>query len=438
VEKLTVLVLFCICTFISSAYGQVKVPQKIEYIKSDDKTNQIPYFDNRFRLDAQLKEITMLFYHKSGSVPVILVRPDGSKLRVKEYDKDKVEWYDDATFDMIKIKKPMPGPWQVVGDVLPNSQILIVSDVKIAVDPLPDVMLAGETLKMEGTLFNGNLAINNPKFRNVVQLNVVFISTNNASYENFGSDYVDLTTFRDDGLELDEYANDGIFTGEFQLTIPPGEWVPLYRIKLPMATRELRQKPIVLRKNPVSMKVDVASYEGEYHTVHFVIDPKYVDADSFIFQGQITYPDKQVEPFSVTEKKGVDHTKKFAYTEPGIHRINVNAFGRTINGREFRLVVPEFTFNVEVNVDDLKKEDNHQQGRNDMAAPKQAIAEGDTSTKEQLAQEQAKLTKMLAEQKLKAANEQKQQWLIIGVGNLIIIVLGLAFFFILRKRNKNK
>lgn len=433
-EKLVTFLLLIISILINSAFAQTKTQQKIDYIKSDNVTNQIPYFDNRFRLDAQLDEITMLFYRKSGSVPVILVRPDGSKLRVSEYDKKKVEWYDDVTFDMIKIKKPMPGPWQVIGDVLPQSQILVVSDVKIEVEPLPDVMLAGETLKMEGKLYNGDLAINNPKFRNVVQLDVEFISTNNASYENFGSDVVELTTFRDDGLELDEYANDGIFTGEFQLTIPAGEWIPVYRIKLPMATRELRQQPIILHKNPVSMSVDVAKHEGEYHTVHFIIDPKYVDPDSFIFQGKITYPDKQDEPFSLTEKKGIDHVKKFAYTEPGVHRINVNAFGKTINGREFRLIVPEFTFNVEVNVDQMNTEPatvETEKSQNKKIDVNKAI-----TAAEQMALDNAALEKILQQQKEKAEKQRQQQWLIIGAGNLIIIILGLAFFFIMRKRKQ--
>ncbi len=107
---------------------------KVEYYQNDNITNQVPYFDNRFRLDANLEEITLIFYRKSGSKPIILIRPDGSKIRVNQFDNENVQWFDDRTFDMIKIKKPMPGPWQAVGDILPNSQILVVSDIKIAVE----------------------------------------------------------------------------------------------------------------------------------------------------------------------------------------------------------------------------------------------------------------------------------------------------------------
>jgi len=428
------LLAFVSYSFVCLSMAQTIENNKIKYVNNDSNANQIPYFDNRFRLDAQLDEITMLFYRKAGSTPVILIKPDGSKLRVNDYDKTKIEWFDDVTFDMIKIKKPTPGPWQVVGEVLNESQILVVSDVKIEANPLPDVVLAGETLKVVGKLINGKLAINNPRFRDVVQLDVEFISTNNSAYENFGAEIVELTSFRDDGEELDEYASDGIFTGEFQLTIPAGEWVPVYRVKLPMLTRELRQKPIILHKTPISFKVDISKTEGEFHQVHFIIDPKYVMPDSFIFQGTITYPDKQDEPFSIMEGKGISRVKKFKYAEPGVHRINISAFGRTINGREFRLVVPEYTFNVEVTEDEMlaqMSEDNKEviTENNDVATAES------TPSDEELAQQQ------LAEQRKvleKTQKEEQTRWLIIGGGNLIIIIIGLGAFFIIKKRKMKK
>lgn len=99
-----------------------------------------------------------------------------------------MQWHDDSTFDLIKIEKPMPGPWQAIGDILPESQIMVMSDVKIEVEPLPDVVLSGEILKVVGKLYNGDEPINTPHFRDVVTLDVHFYSTNNTDYENFGAD----------------------------------------------------------------------------------------------------------------------------------------------------------------------------------------------------------------------------------------------------------
>ena len=404
---------------------------RVEYYQKDNITNQVPYFDNRFRLDANLDEITLIFYRKSGSKPIILIRPDGSKIRVNEFDHEKVQWFDDSTFDMIKIKNPMPGPWQAVGDILPNSQILVVSDIKIAVDPLPEIAFSGETLKVEGRLFNGDDAIVSPHFKNVVKLDINFYSTNNSAYENFGADAIKVTSFRDDGHGLDEYANDNIFTGEFILDYAPGEWQPVYLVKLPMATRELRQTTILLQKTPVELSVVKSAEPDKPHQLVLTIDPSYVDPDSLVFQGKFTFPDRQVEPFSIMESNGKSRATTITNTEPGIYRINVSAFGKTITGREFRLVVPEFTFNVEA-ANNMMTSDGVSANSNGMSAS--TVTTDDLLVK---AKEEKELA-LLDQQQVQAEKEQETMLLIVA-GNAFIIIIALVLFFSLgRKKSKTK
>ncbi len=394
--------------------------------QTDNMTNQIPYFDNRFRIDAELDEITLLFYRVRGSKPIILVRPDGSKLRVNNFDHDKVQWHDDSTFDMIKIKKPMPGPWQAIGDILPKSQILIVSDVKIAVEPLPEIVLEGETLKVSGKLFNDSESIDTPSFRNVVKLDVNFYSTNNSTYDNFGADAIKVTSFRDDGENLDEYAADGVFTGEFELNIAPGEWQPVYLVKLPMVSRELRQKPIVLHKTPITISVETSEVEDTPHSMTLSIDPTYVIPDSLIFQGKVTFPDRQVEPFSIMDdQKGETRVKDIRYTEGGVHRISLSAFGKTTSGREFRLVVPEFSFNVKASeylLVPVLDENGIEQ-----------VVAIDT-TEKMLADKEAELMRAKAIQQQAEEEKNTQTMIIIIAGNAIVFVLALLLFLFLRKR----
>jgi uncharacterized protein (TIGR03503 family) len=398
----------------------------VEYYKNDNVTNQIPYFDNRFRIDSELEEITMIFYRNSGSTPVILVRPDGSKIRVNDFDIDKVQWYDDRTFDMIKIKKPMVGPWQAIGDILPESQILVVSDIKIAVEPLPEVIFSGETLKITGKLFNGENAIKSHHFKEVVKLDVNFYSTNNSSYENFGADAVKITSFRDDGRGLDEYSNDNVFTGEFILKFSAGEWQPVYLVKLPMATRELRQKTIMLYKTPVTITIDKSNDTDIPHKMTFSIDPEFVDVNSLVFQGKVTFPDRQLEPFSIMEQEGSSRIKEVTHTEAGLYRINVSAFGKTLTGREFRLVVPEVTFNVEAT---------------DLLMDVGVLGDGSSIegviisvSPEQL--EEERLAALAAQLQLQEEKDT-ETFLIIAAGNTLVIVIALIMFLVMR-RNKAK
>lgn len=416
-----------------AALAQTNVSE-IAYNAGDNITNQIPYFDNRFRIDDELDEVTLLFYRKKGTPPVILVRPDGSKLKVNDIPKDKVQWFDDQTYDMIKIKSPMVGPWQVIGSVQPNSKIMVVSDVLLEVEPLPNIILQGETLRMKGRLFNGDVAIENPAFQDVLVLDVDFFSTNNSAYDNFGAEPVRLGAFRDDGRDLDEHANDNLFTGEFELTIAPGEWEPIYIVKLPMATRELRQKPVVVHKNPVSISVATTQDENGVHVATFSIDDSLVNADSILLQGKITYPDRQVEPFTVATGAGLSRRHDIAYTEPGVHRIKLSVFGETINGREFRATLSEYSFNVDrlvgVGTSLLANETTN-------LTPEQLKAQA-VAKAEQEAQElaQALAQAKVAQEAALADKQQKTMFMIVGGNTLVIIVAALMFIFIRRKNRQ--
>jgi uncharacterized protein (TIGR03503 family) len=404
-----------------SSVNDTKTLATIEYYKDDNITNQIPYFDNRFRIDAQIEELTLIFYREAGSKPIILVQPDGSKLKSKSIDKDKVEWFDETTFDMIRIKKPMPGPWQAVGRILPNSKIMVMSDVKIEVDPLPPILFAGETLKVTGQLFNGDKAIDNPLFRDVIELDVNFYSTNNSAYENFGVDEIKVSSFRDDGYDLDEYSGDNIFTGEFVFDFVPGEWQPVIFVKLPMATRELRQSPIILKKTPIILSVDMSESEGQFHQINFSIDKAFIDADTLAFQGKVRYPNKQFKSFSIQEGQGDKETLPIEYTEPGIYNVSVSAFGETINGREFRLAVEPFSFNVKVPEADDFVDDNGRAVNELIKQRAEALLASKRLEAERLFKEKEEL-------------KLKETVFTIVVANVFIICIVLMGFFIIRWR----
>jgi uncharacterized protein (TIGR03503 family) len=424
---------FALAAAVALSANAQQVKGEIEYYEGDNVTNQIPYFDNRFRIDDELEEVTFLFYRRSGTQPVILVRPDGSKLKINSAPKDKVQWFDDRTFDMIKIKSPMVGPWQVIGEVEPNSKIMVVSEIKLQVTPLPEIILQGETLKMEGRLFNGEMAIDNPSFNDVLVLDVDFFSTNNSEFDNFGAEPIKLTSFRDDGRDLDEHANDSLFTGEFELDFAPGEWEPIYIVKMPMATRELRQTPIIVQKNPITISVETTQDEKGVHIVTFAINNSFVKPDSILIQGKVTFPDRQVEPFSVMQGQGLKRTHNIEFTEPGIHRIQIGVFGETTNGREFRATVSEFSFNVD-RIDGPLVPSLNGAALSTEQQSAQTIADA-KKLAELLKQE---LAQAKAAQEAEIAAKQQETVIYIIAGNTIVVLLAGILFLVMRRKKIKK
>ncbi|WP_440904273.1 TIGR03503 family protein [Catenovulum sp. SX2] len=306
----------------------------------------IQLIDNRFRIDAHTKEIVMVLFRKKGSPPVILIRPDGSKIYAPMITPEQGQWFDDSNFDMIRLKDPMVGPWQAVGKIESGSKIMVLSDVKLKAEPLPQVIFSGETIKLTAHLLNGGKPIDYADFSDVVKLDVTFTSTNNSNYDNFGADAEKVATFKDDGQGFDERRKDGTFTGEFKLNITSGEWQPSLFIDLALFNRELLLDPIIVEAVPFILSADKAIEADQKHVFHIEPASSLIDFSTFAFSGEIFYPNGEAEKFAMTEStEGKQSFPLFNYAD-GVYKIKVFAFGKNANGRDMMIDVPEFTFNV--------------------------------------------------------------------------------------------
>ena len=102
---------------------------------------------NRFRVDHMVSSMTLLIQREYGSAPVVIVLPDGSKWYANRHP-ETVKWVDGITGDIIYIESPQPGPWQLVGKVVPGSQLKRVSKLEIEVQQLPQPLFQGEETKV--------------------------------------------------------------------------------------------------------------------------------------------------------------------------------------------------------------------------------------------------------------------------------------------------
>ena len=310
----------------------------------DDYQNSITLLQNRFRVDHNVEEVTMVFFRDYGSAPIVLVRPDGSKIYQSRAEEENVKWYDDAAFDMITIKNPVPGPWQAVGQIKPDSRIMVISDISLHAEPLPSTIFSGEILKQTAYLANGDEPINQPEFRDVVKLEIELVSTNNPNFDNFGADNTVIATFEDNGRGMDERPLDGTFTGQFNLSVPAGEWKPVFRVITPMYTREQVDPNLMLYPNPVELDVVMAEGDENYHTLMIDVNREQVDIQSILVDGKIRYPNGDLQNFSLTEPSPAVRTQRILALDEGQFRAKLTVYGKTTQGRDFILDVPPFTF----------------------------------------------------------------------------------------------
>ncbi|WP_374211852.1 TIGR03503 family protein [Alteromonas gilva] len=308
--------------------------------------NGIKLLQNRFRIDYNVDEVTMVFFREFGSAPVVLVRPDGSKIFQSQVDGENVFWFDSDTYDLISIKNPVPGPWQAVGQILQGSRVMVLSELKLHADPLPPIVFSGEILKQTAYLTNGGERIDYSQFRDVVELSIEFVSTNNPNFNNFGAADQEIATFEDNGRGMDEAPLDGIFTGQFNLSVPAGEWQPIFRVTSPMFTREQHNAPLRLHPNPVIIDVELDGGGNDYHKLLIDAQRDLVDIRSLLIDGKVSYPNGDVQNFSITEPSAAPREHLIIAYDYGIFRVKLTAYGKTVNGRDFILDVPEYTFLV--------------------------------------------------------------------------------------------
>ncbi|MCW8108731.1 TIGR03503 family protein [Alteromonas ponticola] len=313
----------------------------------DNYQNSIELLRNRFRVDHHVNEITLVFFREYGSTPVVLVKPDGSKIFQSQAEDQNVEWHDTATYDMIKLSNPVPGPWQAVGQVLPDSRVMILSEVKLHAEPLPELLFSGEILKLTARLTNGDEPIKYKEFRDAVDLTIELLSTNNPNYDNFGADDQLIATFQDNGMGMDETPMDGVFTGQFNLMIPAGEWQPVFRVVTPMYSREQTHPLIVLHRNPVKLEMELDDGQRGYHNLLVDVERELVDINSLLVDGRVRYPNGDIQNFSLTETTSDTRRYKIVAFEDGLFRVKLTVYGTTVDGRDFILDVPEYNFEVE-------------------------------------------------------------------------------------------
>mgnify|MGYP001063083027 CR=1 FL=1 len=316
---------------------------------NNDFKNDIRLFDNRFRIDYQVKEVTMVFFRDYGTSPVVLVRPDGSKLFQYSADKQKLSWFASPTFDMINIKGPMAGPWQALGRILPDSRVMVISDLELRTQPLPKVMYANEMFKMSAYLMNDGVPMTFAPFAEAINLTVEFISTNRPEENNFGAAPRTVATFEDNGLGLDEAPKDAVFTGQFRLNLPDGEWNVVSKIKTPMYSRETLDEKIRIAPNPAQVEVfkDESEKGDGQHIIAIYTNDRNIDPTTILLQGNVRLPSGENIPFSSQERTIKPRQIIIDNAYDGVYKVTGTFFAKTIHGRDVVVAIPDYNFVVE-------------------------------------------------------------------------------------------
>ncbi|UCX04733.1 TIGR03503 family protein [Shewanella glacialimarina] len=301
---------------------------------------------NRFRIDHKVDQVTLIVQRNYGSSPVVIVQPDGSKWYSSRHP-ESVKWVDGITGDIISIANPTPGPWQLLGDVLPGSTIEKVSKINIDVEPLPQPLYQGERLKVLARLTADDLTMRMPGLEFMIEWTSKFTSQHLPTDDNFATGTIIVGAYKDNGEDLDERPDDGIFTGSTNLEQPSGHYVLSVTARNNIFEREYSM-PFLLSKQPVNVKM-VAPEDpltGTWYLEVLVNEAEVLLSQTHI-QFELVGPAGLHVPVVLM---GVP-TPEYMLPLPtvsafGSYRVKGTVASTTIRGREILLNIPEMFFNL--------------------------------------------------------------------------------------------
>ncbi|QYJ91705.1 TIGR03503 family protein [Shewanella halotolerans] len=309
-------------------------------------SSQASELKNRFRIDHMVDELTLFVQRDYGSAPVIIVLPDGSKWYVSRHP-ESVQWVDGLSGDIITIKSPMPGPWQLLGKVAKGSKIDKVSKLGIEVDPMPQPLYQGERIKITAKLLGDEQRMRMPGLDYLVDWTAKFISEHRPGDENFAAGTLIVGSYKDNGEGLDGAPDDGIFTADINLNQPWGHYRFLVSAKNNTFSREVGGD-IVLLPMPVSLSVIAPEdhLKGRWQ-VEVIVDDEQLQLANTHFEFELVGPaglQLTLPVQSVTDKRMQLTLPQVS--EFGSYRIKGIAAATSVSGREVLLTLPEKFFNL--------------------------------------------------------------------------------------------
>lgn len=124
--------------------------------------------NNRFNIDNSIREFTALVFRQPGGKESRMISPSGKIFDLASADQNPdLRWHRDVNFDLVTIKNPEAGDWQVDADIDPDNRVRILSDLSLDVQGIAATLFSGDPLELVIALHNEGMVV---KERALLQL----------------------------------------------------------------------------------------------------------------------------------------------------------------------------------------------------------------------------------------------------------------------------
>lgn len=224
----------------------------------------LPIEGNRFNVDDNVRELTLLVFHADGAAPLQLTDPTDVAI-TQAGPAAGIRWEHEAAYDLVTIVQPASGTWQLNAVEDPDNRVLVVTDLELSVADLPAQVVAGESLPVRAALLERGQPIARRDFLELMESGVRLAGPTDVR--------ADVT--------LALQAEGGDFIGEAATELAPGDYELIVRVDGGTFQREQHRR-LKIHGTPLQMSHEVHEDPGAGRQIrlHLAADPLLVDPGS--------------------------------------------------------------------------------------------------------------------------------------------------------------
>ncbi|MGD8526175.1 MAG: VWA domain-containing protein [Thioalkalispiraceae bacterium] len=258
----------------------------------------LPIKANKFDVDKQVSDMTLVLFHSKEGHTAKIITPDNETISQAKHDQD-VRWHQEQGYELVTIKKPLAGQWQLQTEADPDNRVMVVTNLRLKVATLPNSLLAGDELPIKAHLAEDGKKITRSDFLSLVDFNLIQDKRQGDTF---------TAELRDDGLPPDDLKQDGVYTTQLGNSLTPGQHMLSVQVGGPTFKREFRHL--------VQVYDTAAEFEirpaGE-NDFNLVLTPRSDILQLSTVSAQVTLPDGKVSTFTQGENNEWLATVSAAY-----------------------------------------------------------------------------------------------------------------------------
>lgn len=212
------------------------------------KPQVVPVVSGGFEIDSSVHEATFYITRKEVELEVTLISPKSEKINNQNLPIG-YKWLRGEFFDVITIKGPTPGRWQLQGIENPEGFATLLTDLKLDVIWPETTIKAGESIAAFVRLTEGGKILDTPDIAEITFYTFKIVNMQSREVVASGS-------FHDDGIDGDLQAGDRIYSALIKME-RPGEYRALIGVDSPTFSRQ-QQRPFTVTASLVSLIVEPA------------------------------------------------------------------------------------------------------------------------------------------------------------------------------------